>query len=125
MTNEYRALNYTQRIIQGDSFNKSYALDTLDTDTEVKTPIDLSGKVAAGQIRLVAGQEPVIDFDASIVAGTGGVENTIVLKLTSQQTTTMRPGTWQYDVQLADIADPDIVTTVLKGTFVVRAEITE
>lgn len=125
MSNEYRALNYTQRIIQGDSFSKSYAMDTLNTDTGVKTPIDISNKIVTGQIRLSPDSIDAIDFTTAITDGGSGVENTFTLSLTSQQTTTMRPGTWQYDVQLADITNPDEVTTVLKGNFIVRAEITQ
>lgn len=125
MSNEYKALNYTQRIIQGDSFSKSYAMDTLNTDTGVKTPIDISNKTVTGQIRLAPGQEPVIDFTTSISDGGTGVENTFTLTLTSQQTTAMRAGTWQYDVQLIDNTNTEVVDTVLKGNFIVRAQITE
>ena len=125
MTTEYKALNYTQRIIQGDSFDKTYAMNTLNTDTNTYTPIDLSNKIVTGQLRLAPGDTPAIDFGTSKSDGGTGIENSFTLTLTSTQTTSMRPGTWYYDVQLTDSTDSEKVDTVLKGNFIVRAEITQ
>lgn len=126
MTTQVRALNFTQRIIQGDSFNKAYTMKTIDTETGIETPIDLSNKTIRGQIRVTPNSPDPVDFSTSTFASPdgGGIIDTFAISLSSLQTTPLVGGTYMYDV---DITDPNTtaVQTVLKGNFIVRSEITK
>lgn len=120
-----KALNYTQRIIQGDSFDKSYTGSTINESTGDSEPLNLTGKTVRGQIRKTADDPTPIDFTTSTFDSGTGTLDTFRLELTSSQTTSMTGGTWLYDVDIVDDADPELVTTYLKGNFIVRAEITK
>lgn len=123
-SNQARALNYTQRIIQGDSFDKSYT--GTDTDDQgVTVPLDLSNKTIRGQIRKSPDDLVPVEFTTSTFDSGSGTVDSFRLQLTSTQTTPMAGGTWLYDVDVVDNSDPEIVETYLKGNFVVRAEITK
>lgn len=121
--NQARGLNYTQRIIQGDSFDKSYTGSDVN-DQGVSVPLDLSNKTIRGQIRLSVDDENPIEFLTSTFDSGTGTIDTFRLQLTSSQTTPMAGGTWLYDVDVVDNTNPEIVETYLKGNFVVRDEIT-
>jgi len=122
--NQTRALNFTQRIIQGDSFDKAYTGLNRDTETGNETPIDFTNKTVRGSIRPSLDSDTVINFATSTFDSGVGTIDSFRLMLNASQTETMYPGTWVYDVDVVDNINTEKVTTLLKGNFIVRGEVT-
>lgn len=123
--NQARGLNYTQRIVQGDSFFKDYTGSEVDTNTGDTVPLDLSNKTIRGQIRPSHDSETVINFTTNTTDSGTGTIDTFSISLTSSQTSAMTGGTWVYDVEAIDNTNVEIVNTLLKGNFIVRDEVTK
>lgn len=124
---------------QGDSYTLIFRVRTKVFDSVTNSYVpgdyrDLTGLTGKAQIRPAPGAASIADLAVSIpdqsVAANRGV---VVCKLTPQQTTAMAPSpayptpTFMWEVELADSADPDLVTwrkTYLEGGVSVEAEVT-
>jgi hypothetical protein len=123
MESTYKALNYTLRMIQGDTFDRSYTMYDVDAEG-VQTALDISDKILRGQLRLEPEGTEVVNFLISTEDSGSGVVDTFRLRLGANITSGMAAGVWQYDVELVDSANQDNVQKIMKGTVVIRPEIT-
>ena len=96
--------------------------ETYDNDIEIETAkgdaIDLTGKTAKAQIRP---KEESDELSAEFYCTVNASENTIHLALTSQQTTSLQPGTYSYDVFLLGTG---FRKCYIGGRFIVRGRTT-
>jgi len=124
-SNQTRALNFTQRIIQGDKFDKSYTGYEIDTSDNSQLPLDYSNTTIRGSVRPSPESDTVINMTVSTFdSGTGSIDS-FRLEINSSDTATMTPGTWVYDVDATSKTDAENVKTLLKGNFIVRGEVTK
>ena len=81
---------YPTELKQGDTFRRKLVLTNKDTGE----PVDLTGCTAYCQVRRSPGQELLLTASATIDGGE------ILVLLTKQQTATLEPGEYGFDVRL-------------------------
>jgi len=100
----------------GSDFSQSFTLE----GTFTNTPLDLNGYTVASQMRKWAGSSNYTDFNASIEypASSGRV----LIGLTSEETSNLKPGRYVYDVIITD--QYDVKYKVVEGMVLVREGVT-
>jgi hypothetical protein len=100
----------------GSDFSQTFTLEGSDTNSA----FDLSGYEVESQMRKWAGSSTAISFSASIeVPSTAG---RILLRLTSTQTTNLKPGRYVYDVVITD--EFGVKNRVIEGMVLVTEGVT-
>lgn len=82
------------------------------------TPVNLAGFTAAGQIRKHYTSSNSVSFDCTLYPDTGK----LVLSLSANSTSTMRPGRYVYDIELADSAGQ--ISRVIEGIVTITPNVT-
>jgi hypothetical protein len=101
-------------IDQGTTFSISIELsDAIDN------PLDLTEYTIRAQLRKSYGSNTFTEFSTS--SGDNPENGVITLSLTSEQTTSLRPGRYVYDIE---IENDDEVVRVLEGIITVTPEVT-
>jgi hypothetical protein len=104
-------------ITRGDSY-----LWTIQV-TQNGEAFNLTEFFALMTIKKTKDSETGIEIKPSIISG--GENNTIEIKLSSDITKDLTPGTYVFDVQINNTQTPPIVKTILTDTLVVEDDITK
>ena len=100
----------------GEDFEQTFFLEATDSNLAW----DLSNMTVSSQMRKHAGSSSSTSFDATRISPyTSGA---IKLKLTSTQTTSLKPGRYVYDIVVT--SDSGIKTRVVEGMVLVRQGVT-
>jgi len=100
-------------IDQGTDFSTSISLTNSDG-----SQLDLTGIVAASQIRKSYTSSNAVSFVTALANNTG----TLTLSLNNSVTSTLSSGRYVYDVELTDSSN--VVTRILEGIVTVTPEVT-
>lgn len=100
-------------IDQGSTFNSTVTVEGSDG-----LVFDLTGYTARGQIRKTYSSATAIDFDTSITNPTLGEIN---IGLTAETTAQMKPGRYQFDVE---VVKDTVVQRVIQGQVEVNPRVT-
>lgn len=106
---------YPIKMRQGDTYKRTL------TWLVSKTPVDLTGYDARLQIRESA-DDTTAALDASDYLTLGGEEGTIDIEIPANETATLDPGRYVYDLEVESAGGE--VTTLLAGSVKVTAEVT-
>lgn len=82
-------------------------------------PIDLSGSTAKAQVRPVENSQTLSAEMTCVVLGSAGK---IMLGLSSEQSSRLRPGNYRYDLKVTNGTD---VQYYICGKFIVKGRVTE
>ena len=108
---------YVNNIIinAGSEFNQTFALEGSDTNSA----LDLTGYTASSQMRKYAGSSTAVTFNTtiSVPPSLGKVS----ISLTSDQTSSLKPGRYVYDVL---VERSGAKTRVVEGMVIVREGVT-
>lgn len=99
----------------GADFSQSFTLEGSDTNSAY----DLTNYTVEAQMRKWAGSSTATTFTATIEDETGGQ---ILLRLTSTQTTALKPGRYVYDVVIID--EFNVRNRVIEGMVLVTEGVT-
>lgn len=100
----------------GADFSQLFTLEGSDTNSA----FDLSGYSVSAQMRKWAGSSSATSFTATI--DNPATNGKILLELTSQQTTNLKPGRYVYDVVIED--QFNIKNRVIEGMVLVTEGVT-
>lgn len=100
-------------IDQGSTFSSTVTVESSDGLT-----YNLTGYTARGQIRKTYSSSTYVAFSASIPSPTSGEIN---LSLTATQTAALKPGRYQFDVE---IVQNTVVQRVIEGQIEVNPRVT-
>ena len=86
---------YVSNIVieQGFSFDTSFQLE----DTRSNSPLDLSSTVPVGQLRKHYASTSSVSFASTVTSPELGI---LSISLTADQTTSLNPGRYVYDIKL-------------------------
>lgn len=103
----------------------SFSLLMVWRNRRTKDPIDLSGYTARMKIKGKTTGYPLLKSLTTENGGItlGGAEGSITLTMTDDETSQLKPGNHSYDLELEDSSG--YVTKLLRGSFVVRREVTD
>lgn len=101
-------------INSGVDFSQSFFLEASNSST-----FDLTGYTASSQLRKWSGSISYVEFTTAISDPSNGE---IVISLTSQQTTAIKPGRYIYDVIIT--SNLGIKSKVIEGMVLVREGVT-
>jgi hypothetical protein len=102
-------------INSGSDFSQSFSLEGINN-----SPLNLTGHQVNAQMRKWAGSSTSITFTTSIeFPSTGGK---ILISLSSEETLTIKPGRYVYDVIITDSSG--IKNRVIEGMVLVREGVT-
>lgn len=100
----------------GADFSQSFTLEGSDTNSA----FDLTGYTVESQMRKWSGSSSATSFTTSVeIPSTAGK---ILLRLTSEQTTNLKPGRYVYDVIIID--DFGVRNRVIEGMVLVTEGVT-
>lgn len=99
----------------GSDFSQSFTLE----GSETNAAFDLTGYTAAAQMRKWYGSSSSTSFTVQISSPSDGI---ILISLTSEQTTSLKPGRYVYDVVVTD--DYGIKNRVIEGMVLVTEGVT-
>lgn len=99
----------------GSDFSQSFTLE----GSETNSAFDLNNYTVAAQMRKWYGSSSSTNFTATI---TSPSEGTILITLTSTQTTSLKPGRYVYDVVITD--DFGTKNRVIEGMVLVTEGVT-
>ena len=99
----------------GSDFSQSFTLE----GTETNSAFDLTGYTVAAQMRKWSGSSSATSFTTSIELPT---EGKILLRLTSTQTSNLKPGRYVYDVVITDAFN--VKNRVIEGMVLVTEGVT-
>ena len=99
----------------GADFSQSFTLEGIDTNSA----FELNNYTVEAQMRKWAGSSTATSFTASIEDAAAGQ---ILLRLTSAQTTALKPGRYVYDVVIID--EFNIRNRVIEGMVLVTEGVT-
>jgi hypothetical protein len=120
-----KADNYTKRIVQGDTFYRSWRAAEVDEGTGVKTSLDISGETITGSAKNPSTGDTVtftVNKFASVEGG--GTIDSFSAFLDPAVTATMAVGPWDWDIQSTNTANNSIVKTILRGKLIVKEQVT-
>lgn len=100
----------------GANFRQTFTLE----ETNTSSPINLTGYTVTAQLRKWSGSSSYTSFTASIVNPT--TVGQILITLTSEQTSLLKPGRHVYDVVITD--STGIKTRVIEGMVLVTEGVT-
>ena len=100
----------------GADFNQSFTLDSANTNS----PFDLTGYTVESQMRKWSGSSTATSFTSTIASPPTSGE--ILLRLTSTQTTSLKPGRYVYDVIITDTSG--VKSRVIEGMILVTEGVT-
>lgn len=103
------------QIKQGSTFGPHQGVISNPDDT----PVDLTGCELRAQLRRNPGDSSVVTFDVEI---TDPAEGEFTFELTKEQTATLSPPKYQWDMELEDAAGR--VTPICFGDVLVALEVT-
>lgn len=103
-------------INSGSDFTQSFSLE----DTDTSSPLNLLNYTISSQMRKWSGSSTAITFTTSIVPPE--TEGQILLKLSSAQTTQIKPGRYVYDVIITD--EFGVKNRVIEGMVLVTEGVT-
>lgn len=102
-------------VINADAnFSQTFTLESADS-----SPLNLTGYTASAQMRKYAGSSVATTFTCSIVTPT--TLGKIIISLTAEQTTGLKPGRYVYDVV---VTQSSVKTRVIEGMVLVREGVT-
>lgn len=108
---------YNITCFQGANFDRTF------TVTQASTALNLTGYTSAMQVRTAADSTAYL---VSLVNGTGitlgGTAGTILVALTSAQSSAISAGSYAYDLEITSGAGE--VTRLLQGAFNVQGNVT-
>ena len=109
---------YVSNIIinSGTNFSQTFTLEGADNNS----PLILTGYTVSAQIRKYQGSSTAINFTTSILQPP--TLGKIIISLSSEQTTTIKPGRYLYDILLTD--SYSIKSRVVEGSVLVREGVT-
>lgn len=99
----------------GANFSQTFTLENTDSNSVY----DLTNYTASAQMRKHAGSSTAVDFTVTI--GAPPTNGQIIIELTSQQTASLKPGRYLYDVI---ITQNSTVTRAIEGMVLVREGVT-
>ena len=100
----------------GTNFSQTFNLESGDTNS----PLDLTGYTVSAQMRKYAGSSTATTFTTDIVSP--GTLGKIIISLTPEQTTNLKPGRYVYDVIIT--SPTSVVTRVVEGIVTVLPSVT-
>jgi hypothetical protein len=100
----------------GSDFSQTFTLEGSDTNAA----FDLTGYTVSSQMRKWAGSSSAITFTSSILSPTNAGK--IFLRLTAEQTSTIKPGRYVYDVVITDAYNSK--NRVIEGMVLVTEGVT-
>lgn len=103
-------------INSGSDFGQSFNLEGSFTNSA----LNLTGYNISAQMRKWSGSSTAINFNATI--DSPPTDGKIILTLTSEQTSSIKPGRYVYDVLIED--SDGIKTRVVEGMVLVREGVT-
>lgn len=106
---------------QGSSVYLQFTLKNRDTAGN-DTPMDLTNKTLAGQVRSSYDSATAYNFDLTIADAAAGQ---IVVYMGGDITASMPTGPLVYDIEVADISDPTDIFKPLWGSFYCKQEVTK
>lgn len=102
-------------INSGANFSQTFNLESGNSNSA----LDLTGYTVSAQMRKYAGSSTAITFTSDIVSP--GSLGKIIISLTSEQTSNLKPGRFVYDVV---ITQNSTKTRVIEGMVLVREGVT-
>lgn len=102
-------------INSGANFSQTFNLESGNSNSA----LDLTGYTVSAQMRKYAGSSTAITFTSDIVSP--GSLGKIIISLTSEQTSNLKPGRFVYDVV---ITKNSTKTRVIEGMVLVREGVT-
>lgn len=102
-------------IDQGSDFSEE-----LKVEDETSQPVNLNGYIVAGEIRKHYTSETKYDFNCTI---TSEVQGLITIKLPASVSNAMKPGRYQYDIEIKKVST-SVITRVVEGQIEVTGGIT-
>lgn len=101
----------------GADFNQIFTLESADSNSA----LDLTNYAAEAQMRKWSGSSISVPFTVAILAPTN--EGKISISLTSNQTKSLKPGRYVYDIVITDTFLKK--TRVIEGMVLVREGVTK
>lgn len=103
----------------------SFSLLMVWRNKRTKEPISLVGYTARMKVKAKTTGYPLLKTLTTENGGItlGGVEGSITLTMSDEETAALKAGTHSYDLELEDASGH--VTKLLRGSFVVRREVTD
>lgn len=104
---------------QGATFSR-----TLTWTNSAKTPYNLTGYTARMHVReTVASASTIVELTtANSRISLGGAAGTVTLTISAADTANLTPGKYVYDLEL--VSGGGVVSRIIEGNFVVKAEVT-
>lgn len=103
-------------INSGTDFSQSFTLESPETNSA----FNLSLFSVSSQIRKWAGSSTAINFTCTITNAVGG---TLAISLTNEQTSSLKPGRYVYDIVITDSITQQ-KSKVIEGMALVREGVT-
>jgi hypothetical protein len=100
----------------GADFSQTFTLESISGNT----PYNLTNHIVESKLRKHAGSSSFVEFDCTVVSETSG---NIRIELTSEQTSSIKPGRYVYDILVTDSIS-SIKTRVVEGMVLVREGVT-
>jgi hypothetical protein len=100
----------------GTDFSQSFTLE----GSYNNSPLNLTGYTVAAQMRKWSGSSTAITFTTSIEFPS--TEGKILISLSSEETLTIKPGRYVYDIIITDSFE--VKTRVVEGMVLVREGVT-
>jgi hypothetical protein len=100
----------------GADFDQTFTLE----NSQSNSTLNLTGYTATSQLRKHSGSSTYVSFNTSIPNSQFGK---IRINLTSQQTASLKPGRYVYDVVITQTSS-NIKTRVIEGMVLVREGVT-
>lgn len=101
----------------GSHFTQAFVIDDPDSNSS----FDLTGYNVSSQMRKWAGSSSATNFTAEV--GFPASEGVIILSLTADQTSALKPGRYVYDVVISD--EYEYKNKVIEGMVLVREGVTK
>lgn len=104
-------------INSGTDFEQSFSLETANENS----PLNLNNYSVFSQMRKHSGSSSYVSFTTQVVNPSSGE---IKIKLTSTQTSNLKPGRYVYDIMVQNNSS-NIKTRVIEGMVLVREGVTK
>lgn len=110
----YDRLNYTQKVIQGDTWNLAYQIKQVIDG--VSTPVDITGWTFEGWVS-VTRTSPEVDRIPMTATVISAAQGQVKFSIDETLTETMQLGSLYYQIRYTVSGD---TTTIFRGPFMVQ-----